>query len=64
MAAYARTPSALMWLHANGLINGLYNRLVVKPVYMPIVYNLRYMHMYHLAVTKTRTWTGLGLDWR
>ena len=53
-----------MWLHANGLINGLYNRLVVKPVYMPIVYNLRYMHMYHLAVTKTRTWTGLGLDWR
>ena len=60
MAAYARTPSALMWLHANGLVNGLYKQVSCKPVYMPIVYNLRYTYMYHLAVTKTRT--GLGLD--
>ena len=44
MAAYARTPSTLMWLHVNGLINGLHQqfKLVVKTVYMLIIHNLRY----------------------
>ena len=41
MAAYARTPSALMWLHANHLM--VYtNRLVVKTVYTPLIRTLRY----------------------
>ena len=41
MTAY-RTPAALTWLRANGLI--VYtSRLVVKPVYTPIIYSLRYM---------------------
>ena len=30
MAAYVRTPSALMWLHINHLINGLRNQTSCK----------------------------------
>ena len=30
MAAYARTPSALTWLHVNYLINGLHKQISCK----------------------------------
>ena len=30
MAAYARTPSALTWLHGNHLINGLHKQISCK----------------------------------
>ena len=30
MAAYAWTPSALMWLHVNNLINGLHKQISWK----------------------------------
>ena len=30
MAAYAQTPSALMWLHVNHLINGLHKQISCK----------------------------------
>ena len=30
MAAYAWTPSVLMWLHVNGFINGLYKQISYK----------------------------------
>ena len=43
MAAHARTPSALTWLHVNHLINGYTIRLVVKTVYTPLIRNLRYI---------------------
>ena len=38
MAAYARTPSALMWLRVNHLINGLHNHISCKTVYMPTIH--------------------------
>ena len=41
MAAYARTPSALMWLRVNHLM--VYtSRLVVKAVYTPLIPNLHW----------------------
>ena len=42
MVAYARTPSALMWLCIDHLI--VYTRrLVVKTVYILLIRNLHYM---------------------
>ena len=50
MAAYARTPSALTWLHVNHLINGLHkqiswkNCLYADNLYFTLVTMLSYHH--------------------
>ena len=41
MVAHAWTPSALMWLHVNHLINGLHKQISWKTVYTPLIRTLR-----------------------
>ena len=44
MAAYAWTPSALMWPHVNGLINGLHKQISFKNCLFIIIGKLQLEH--------------------